>query len=201
MVSSSATKHARRAGEGLGHEERLAQEALDLAGARHGQLVLFGELVHAQNRDDVLQRLVALQDLLHAAGDVVVLFADDVGREHARGRVERVHRRVDALLGDARGSARSCASRWANEVAGAGSVKSSAGHVDGLHRGDRALVGGGDALLQRAHVGRQRRLITHRRRNTAEQRRHFRARLREAEDVVDEEQHVLALVAEVLGDA
>ena len=31
--------------------------------------------------------------------------------------------------------------------------------------------------------------------------RHFRARLREAEDVVDEEQHVLAfLVAEVLGD-
>ncbi len=38
------------------------------------------------------------------------------------------------------------------------------------------------------------------RRNTAEQRRHLGARLGEAEDVVDEEQHVLALVAEVLGD-
>ena len=59
---------------------------------------------------------------------------------------------------------------------------------------------GGDALLQRAHVGRERRLIAHRRRNAAEQRRHFRARLREAEDVVDEEQHVLALIAEILGD-
>ena len=59
---------------------------------------------------------------------------------------------------------------------------------------------GGDALLQRAHVGGERRLIAHRRRNTAEQRRHFRAGLGEAEDVVDEEQHVLALVAEVLGD-
>ena len=59
---------------------------------------------------------------------------------------------------------------------------------------------GGDALLQRAHVGRERRLIAHRRRNAAEQRRHFRAGLGEAEDVVDEEQHVLALVAEVLGD-
>ena len=73
-------------------------------------------------------------------------------------------------------------------------------HVDRLHRGDRALVRGGDALLQRAHVGRERRLIAHRRRNAAEQRRHFRAGLREAEDVVDEEQHVLALVAEMLGD-
>ena len=59
---------------------------------------------------------------------------------------------------------------------------------------------GGDALLQRAHVGRERRLIAHRRRNAAEQRRHFRAGLGEAEDVVDEEQHVLALVAEIFGD-
>ena len=29
------------------------------------ELVLFGELVHAENGDDVLQRLVALQHLLH----------------------------------------------------------------------------------------------------------------------------------------
>ena len=73
-------------------------------------------------------------------------------------------------------------------------------HVDRLHRGDRALLRGGDALLQRAHVGGKRRLIADRGGDAAEQRRHFRARLREAEDVVDEEQHVLALVAEVLGD-
>ncbi len=57
-----------------------------------------------------------------------------------------------------------------------------------------------DALLHRAHVGRERRLIAHRRRNTAEKRRHLGARLREAEDVVDEEEHVLTLIAEVLGD-
>ena len=74
------------------------------------------------------------------------------------------------------------------------------GHVDRLHRGDRALVGRGDALLQVAHVGRERRLVADRRRDAAEQRRHLGAGLREAEDVVDEEQHVLALVAEVLGD-
>ena len=73
-------------------------------------------------------------------------------------------------------------------------------NVNRLHRGDRTLLRRGDAFLQSAHVGRQRRLITHGRRNTAQQRRHFRACLREAEDVVDEEQHVLALVAEVFGD-
>ena len=70
-------------------------------------------------------------------------------------------------------------------------------NVNRLHRGDRTLGGGGDALLQRAHVGGERRLIAHRRRNAPEQRRHFRARLGEAEDVVDEEQHVLAFVAEI----
>ncbi len=73
-------------------------------------------------------------------------------------------------------------------------------HVDRLHRSDGTLVGRGDAFLQRAHVGGERRLIADRARNTAEQRRHFRARLGEAEDVVDEEQHVLALVAEILSD-
>ena len=62
------------------------------------------------------------------------------------------------------------------------------------------LCRGGDALLQRAHVGGERRLVADGRRDAAEQRRHFRAGLREAEDVVDEEQHVLALVAEIFGD-
>ena len=101
----------------------------------------------------------------------------DVAREH-RGGVEVGERRRRRRVG---------------EVVG--------GHVDGLHRGDRALVGRGDALLQLAHLGRQRRLVTDGRGDAAEERRHLRAGLGEAEDVVDEEQHVLAfLVAEVLGD-
>ncbi len=74
-------------------------------------------------------------------------------------------------------------------------------HVDGLDRRDRALVGRGDPLLQTAHVGAQRRLVAHGRGDAAEQRRHLGARLGEAEDVVDEEQHVLVLlVAEILGE-
>src|SRR5713226_7715492 len=44
---------ARRAGEVLRHGEGLRQEALDLARARDGELVLGRELVHAQDRDNV----------------------------------------------------------------------------------------------------------------------------------------------------
>src|SRR5262249_44789850 len=75
----------------LGDEERLGQEALDLARARHGELVLVGELVDAEDRDDVLQVLVALEHALHLPGDVVMLLADDARLERPAERSERVH--------------------------------------------------------------------------------------------------------------
>src|SRR5690606_31038648 len=48
---------ARRSGEYLGDVERLAEEALALARAVHGLLVLLAEFVHAEDRDDVLEFL------------------------------------------------------------------------------------------------------------------------------------------------
>ncbi len=73
------------------------------------------------------------------------------------------------------------------------------GNVDGLHRGDGALAGGGDALLQSAHLGGQRGLVADGGGHTAQQSRHLGAGLSEAEDVVDEQQHVLILhIAEIL---
>ena len=71
--------------------------------------------------------------------------------------------------------------------------------VDRLHGRDRALARGGDALLQLAHLGGERRLVADRRRHPAQERGDLGARLHEAEDVVDEEEDVLALLAEVLG--
>src|SRR5690606_37332435 len=91
---------ARRTGEHLGHVERLREEALDLARAGHGQLVLFAQFVHAQDRDDVLELLVLLQRGLHPARGVVVLVANHVRVELARGGVERIDRRVDTQRGD-----------------------------------------------------------------------------------------------------
>ena len=74
------------------------------------------------------------------------------------------------------------------------------GHVHGLQRGDGPAPGRGDALLQLAHLVGQGGLVAHGRGHAAEQGRHLGAGLHEAEDVVDEQQHVLALhVAEVLG--
>jgi peptide chain release factor 1 len=60
--------------------------------------------------------------------------------------------------------------------------------------------GGGDPLLQLAHLVRQRRLVAHRRGHPAEQGRHLGSGLGEAENIVDEQQHVLLLdIPEVLG--
>src|SRR2546427_1552449 len=74
---------ARLTRERLGDEERLRQEALDLPRARDGQLVFVAELLHAEDRDDVLQVLVALQDRLHGAGRPVVLGTQDIRVEDA----------------------------------------------------------------------------------------------------------------------
>ena len=75
------------------------------------------------------------------------------------------------------------------------------GHVDGLHRRDRSLVRRGDALWQWRPSRWPGRLVTDGAGDAAEEGRHFRTSLREAEDVVDEEQNVAAFViAEVFGD-
>jgi peptide chain release factor 1 len=75
------------------------------------------------------------------------------------------------------------------------------GDVNRLDRRDRSFLRRRDALLQLAHLGEERRLISDGGRHAAEQRRHLRPCLGETEDIVDEEQHVLPFrVAEVFGD-
>src|SRR6185437_1842831 len=91
---------ARLAGELLGHEHRVREESLDPPGPPDRHLVLLGQLVDAEDRDDVLQFLVALKDPLHLAGHLVMLLADVLGVEDAGGGVERVDGREDPLLGD-----------------------------------------------------------------------------------------------------
>mmetsp|Transcript_51522 Transcript_51522/g.154011 ORF Transcript_51522/g.154011 Transcript_51522/m.154011 type:complete len:576 (-) Transcript_51522:12-1739(-) len=191
-------ERAGSAREDLGHEEGLREEAHDLAGTRHGELVLLAQLVHAQDRDDVLQRLVVLQDLLRAARHIVVALADNGGVEHAGGGVQGIHGRVDAQLGDLpRQHRRRVQVREGGGGGGIGQVVRR--HVDGLDRGDRALLRGRDALLQGRQVRRERGLVADGAGDAAQQGGHLGAGLGEAEDVVHEEQHVLALlVAEVL---
>src|SRR5258706_12795664 len=84
-----------RTGEHLGDVEGLRKEALDLARAPDGELVLRGELVHAEARDNAAQLLLALQHPLHRSRRAVVVFADDVPVHLAGGRNEPDPRRVD----------------------------------------------------------------------------------------------------------
>ena len=73
-------------------------------------------------------------------------------------------------------------------------------NVHRLDRRDRAGIGIGDALFKPGQLGCQRRLIAQSRWHLPQQARHFHAGLDEAEDVVDQQQHVAMLVVtEVLG--
>ena len=186
-------------GKDFCHIEGLRQEALDFAGAGHGQFVLFAQFVHAKDGDDILKRLVALKHLLHVGRNLVMLFPDDGRVQQTRGRIKRVHGGIDAKLRNRTRQNGRCVQvgkgRGRRRV---GQVIR--GYVDRLHRGDRTGFGRCDALLQRAHVGRQRRLVAHSGRDTTKQSGHFGTGLGEAEDVIHEEQNVgPRLVAELFG--
>ena len=128
-----------------------------------------------------------------------MFLADHQRVQDARGRRQRIDSRVDAQLGDV-----------ALEPDGRVEMRKRRGrrrvgvvvgrHEDRLERRDRALFGRGDALLERRHLGRQVGLVADRGRHPPEQCGDFGAGLREAEDVVDEQEDVAALlVTEVLG--
>src|SRR5690606_38344732 len=133
-----------------------------------------------------------------ARGDVGVLLAHVARVEDAARRGERVHRGVQTARGDLTGELRRRVE--VRERRGRGRVGVVVRrHVDRLERRDRVTARRGDALLEEAHLVGEVRLVAHRGRHAAEQRRYLGARLREAEDVVDEQQDVLLLhVAEVL---
>src|SRR4030095_6586660 len=76
LPSFASREHLRRA-------ERLAEETLNLARTEDGLFVFWRQLVHPEDRDDVLEVLESLQHLLHAASGVVVLLSDDLRGEGA----------------------------------------------------------------------------------------------------------------------
>uniref|UniRef100_A0A1I8GZM3 BHLH domain-containing protein n=1 Tax=Macrostomum lignano TaxID=282301 RepID=A0A1I8GZM3_9PLAT len=121
------------------------------------------------------ERAVILQDLLHAAGHSVVLLADNVGIQDAGGRVQRVHGRVDAQLGDAAGQ------HGGGVQMGKGGGGRRVGQIVGRHMACTEVMEPFLVVVIRSCMVPI-------------------SGLGEAEDVVDEQQHILAfLVAEVLG--
>ena len=73
-------------------------------------------------------------------------------------------------------------------------------HVNGLDGSNGPGLGGGDPLLEHAHLFREGRLVTHGGRHPAEEGRHFRPREGVTIDVIHEEEHVPAFVPKLLGE-
>merc|ERR1739844_794296 len=96
-------KFAGVVGQHLSDLERLREESLDLPGPGHLQLVFLGQLVHTEDSNDILERLVVLEDLLHTSGHLVMLATDDVGVHDTAGGVEGIHSGVDSSLGNRSG--------------------------------------------------------------------------------------------------
>src|SRR5690606_14048907 len=166
---------ARCAGKDFGHEERLGQEALDLTRPVYGHLVVFRQFVHTQDRDDVLQLLVALQHALNATRYVVVLLANHQRVQLTAGGIQRVDGWVDTFSGDVtaqyNGRVQVGEGRCGRRV---GQVVRR--YVYRLNGGNGTSLGRGDPLLQNAHLFSQRGLVTYRGRHPAQQCRYFRTR-------------------------
>src|SRR5579863_2978532 len=77
-------------GEVLRHEQWLGQETLDLAGTQDRGAVFLRQLVHPEDRNDVLQFTVPLEHLLDPAGNRVVPVTYDLWRQDVRRRSEGV---------------------------------------------------------------------------------------------------------------
>src|SRR3989344_867064 len=69
----------RPAGKYLRNREGLGEKSLDPSGSRHGKLVFFGKLFHAEYGNNILEFLVALENLLHCSCGIIMLLAHNPG--------------------------------------------------------------------------------------------------------------------------
>jgi len=164
--------------EDLSDSERLAQEPLDLTGTLDGKLVSFRQLIHTENGNDILERLVLLENLLDLGGGVVVVLTNDTGVKDTGLGVERVDGGVDTQLGDTTGQ--DSGGVQMGEGGGGGGISQIVSrYVDSLDGGNGTLGGGGDTFLHDTHVDGEGGLVADGRGNTTKKSRHLGTSLSE----------------------
>merc|ERR1719223_1009116 len=200
IESSSETKLSWGSSKALSDVERLGHELLDLTGTGDYKLIVFAQLVHTKNGNNVLKTLVILKELLGCTSDFVVLITNHTGVKHSGGGVKRIHSGVDTKLGNS--TTQHSGGIQVSKSGGGGRIgKIIGGHVHSLHRGNGSLGGRGNTFLKTSHIRGKSGLVSYSGRNTSEQSRHLRTGLGETENVVHKEQHILSLlVTEVLGN-
>jgi len=184
----------------LRHEEWLGKEFDDLSSSGDGKLILFVKFVHTQNSNDILERLVVLQQLLDTSGDSVVSVSDNGGIKHSGSGFEWVDGWINSQL--SQGSGQHSGGIQVSEGGGWSWISDIISwYIDGLYGGDGSSLGGGNSFLEGTQIGSEGWLISDSGWDTSKKGRHLRAGLGESEDVVDEKQHILVLlVSEVLSD-
>ena len=139
-----------------------------------------------------------MQNLLHAFGDIVVLLANDRRRQNTACRIERIYSRINTLGSDIAGQNRSRV-QMRKSRRGRRVCQVIGRNINCLYRSDGSLLGRCDPFLQRAHFCRECRLIADGGRHTSKQCRNFRTCLCKAENIINEQKHVLILdIAEIL---
>ena len=180
-------------------EERLGKEVTDTSCTVDGELVLFGELIHTKDGDDILKILVSLEDGLDLSCDFVVFLTDDIRIKE----VGRGGKRIDGRI-ETQGCDGTIQDGLCIEM-GEGGCRSRIGQIvgrdiDSLDGGDGPVLGGSDTFLELTHFGSQGWLITDGGRHTSQKGGDFTSGLGETIDVVDEEKDVLMLdITEVFG--
>ena len=175
--------------------EWLREVVLNLTSTLNNELIFRSQFVHTQNRNNVAKFLIALQSLLNAASNRVVLKTDDVRVNLAGGRVERVNGRIDTKSSDI--TRKHHCSIQVTKGRGRRRVSQVVSRdIHSLHRGNGTCLRGSDTFLKLAHFFSQCRLITHRRRHTAEQSGNFSTGEGVTIDVVDKEQNVATFITE-----
>src|SRR3546814_1245873 len=91
---------------------------------------------------------------LHRTSCFIMLLPNDAGLQHAAGGIEWVNRRIDAEFGDCTVKHRRCVK--VREAGGWRRIGQVVGrHVNGLHRGDRTLIGRRNARSEERVVGKE----------------------------------------------
>lgn len=71
-------------GELLSDKEWLREKSLDFTSTSNSDFIIFSELIHTEDGDDILEFFVSLEDFLDLTSDGIVIFTDDTRREDSR---------------------------------------------------------------------------------------------------------------------
>jgi hypothetical protein len=134
----------------------------------HSQLVLLRQLIHTQNGNDILERLVVLENLLDSSRNLVVLLANlllamsdlklfltlspyNARIQHAGLRVKRIDGRINTELSNR--ARQYSGSVQVGEGRGRGRIRQVIGwDIHSLYGGDGSFLGSSDTFLPRGKM-------------------------------------------------